>query len=157
MDKRTTRILTFALIAGASLLAACSASPAALPTPSNSASGPTWAPSNGLVQSSSAGNVTVDIKWLGSQNGSLAFQVDMNTHSVDLDQYDLDKLALLRDDAGGEYTPTSWLSAPGGHHREGTITFSIPQALTEGKARSIRMVIRGVAGVAERVLEWRLS
>jgi hypothetical protein len=63
---------------------------------------------------------------------------------------------VLRDDAGNEYRPSSWDSAPGGHHRQGTLTFPIPDSLGQGKARYIEMVIRDVAGVKERVLRWEL-
>lgn len=156
MGKRTTRILTIALIAGATLLAACSSSSAS-PSPTSPSGSGSQAPTNGLVQSSSGGSVTIDVKWLGAQDGSLAFQVTMDTHSVDLDQYDLGKLVTLRDDAGNEYAPTAWLSAPGGHHREGTLKFPVPESLTQGKARSIQLVLRDVAGVGERVLQWLLG
>jgi hypothetical protein len=68
---------------------------------------------------------------------------------VYLDQYDLGELAVLRDDAGKEYHPTSWDSAPGGHHRRGILAFSPPE-----KAKYLELVIRGVAEVRERVFRW---
>ncbi|MBI2916966.1 MAG: hypothetical protein HYY01_03145 [Chloroflexi bacterium] len=115
-------------------------------------------PTNGLVQTHSGGNVTIEVKWRGSPDGSgLAFQVTMDTHSADLDQYDLGKLALPPDDAGREYAPTAWVSAPGGHHREGTLKFPVPDSLALGSARSVQLIIRGVAGVAEHALVWQLA
>ncbi|MBI2830393.1 MAG: hypothetical protein HYX81_04450 [Chloroflexi bacterium] len=113
-------------------------------------------PSNGLVQSNEGGAVTIAVKWLGQRNGSLVFQVSMDTHSVDLDVYDLDNLALLRDDNGKEYRPVSWQAAAGGHHRSGTLAFSVPGLLEENAGKSIYMVIRDVAGVAERDFRWEL-
>ena len=148
-------VLALAVMVLALVLGACASSASPSPT---SPSGPgSQAPTNGLVQSSSGGSVTIDVKWLGAQDGSLAFQVTMDTHSVDLDQYDLGKLAVLRDDTGKEYAPAAWLSPPGGHHREGTLKFPVPESLTQGKARSIQLVIRDVAGVGERVLQWLLG
>ncbi|MDP2744459.1 MAG: hypothetical protein Q8P00_05275 [Dehalococcoidia bacterium] len=114
-------------------------------------------PTNGLVQSSEGGAVEIDVKWQGERNGILTFEVVMDTHSVDLDQYDLGKLAGLRDDGGAEYRPASWRSAPGGHHRSGTLTFPVPGSLSEGKAKYVEMIIRDVADVKERVLKWTLE
>ncbi len=80
----------------------------------------------------------------------------MNTHSVDLDQYDLGELAVLRDDAGNEYHPISWDSPPGGHHRRGALTFPLPDSLSQGEARYLEIVIQDIAGIEQRVLKWEL-
>jgi hypothetical protein len=109
------------------------------------------------VQSSTGGKVTIDVEWTGIENNTLVFYVAMNTHSVDLDRYDLGKVAVLRDDTGKEYRPSSWHSAPGGHHRSGTLTFPIPDSLSQGRARYLQLIIRDVAGVKERTLKWELG
>ncbi len=113
-------------------------------------------PTNGLVQTSAEGSVTIDIEWAKAEGSTLSFNVDMNTHSVDLDPYDLRKLAILRDDTGNEYRAASWDSAPGGHHRQGVLTFPLPQSIKEGKAKYLELVIQNVAGVRERALKWVL-
>ena len=113
-------------------------------------------PTNGLVQSNTGGSVTIDAEWIKAEDGLLMFDVSMNTHSVDLDQYDLGELAVLRDDAGNEYHPVSWDAAPGGHHRKGTLAFALPDSLSQEKAKYVEIVIRDVAGVEERVLKWEL-
>ncbi len=113
-------------------------------------------PTNGLVQSNTGGSVTIDVEWTKAENGYLIFNVDMNTHSVDLDQYDLGELVVLRDDAGNEYRPVSWDSASGGHHRKGILTFPLPDSLSQGTAKYVEMVIQDVAGINERVLKWEL-
>ena len=114
-------------------------------------------PTNGPVQSNNGGAVNIDVKWLSVENDKLVFDVSMNTHSVNLDQYDLGKLAILRDELGNEYVPVSWNSAPGGHHRKGTLTFAFPEALSQGKTKYLELIIHDVAGVGERVLKWELS
>ena len=113
-------------------------------------------PQNGAVQSSSAGSVTIDVEWTDTGASFITFNVSMNTHSVELDDYDLGKLIVLRDDDGNEYLPLSWDSAPGGHHRQGTLTFTLPETLSQGTAKYLEMVINDVAGIAERVLIWQL-
>ena len=113
-------------------------------------------PTNGLVQSSTGSTVTIDIEWLRPDDDLLIFAVALNTHSVDLDHYDLGELATLRDDEGEEYHPTSWDSAPGGHHRQGTLTFPFPYSLSQEKAKYIQIVIRDVDDIDERLFKWEL-
>ncbi|MBI4283067.1 MAG: hypothetical protein HY663_01195 [Chloroflexi bacterium] len=114
------------------------------------------APAKGLAQTSTEGSVTIDVKWVKTEGDLLIFDVSMNTHSVDLDRYDLEKLAILRDDTGNEYRPASWDSPAGGHHRTGTLVFPLPDSVRQGKAKYVEMVIRDIAGIKERVLKWEL-
>ena len=132
----------------------------------NSASdgGETTARSDGAeasaaTQRSESGEVTVEVVWKGRSAGPI-FDVTMDTHSVDLDGYDLEKLAVLRNDRGKEVRPSGWDAPKGGHHREGTLRF--PEKAPGGDpiigpdTREIELIIRDVAGVAERKFEWRL-
>ncbi len=153
-------VLAIIIIIAAVIVAGCS--PGFVPqqredTPSPSpSSGSSYEPINGLAQSNTAGALTIDMEWIKAEDGSLVFNVAMNTHSVDLDQYDLGELTILRDDADNEYHPVSWDSAPGGHHRKGTLTFPLPDSVSQGKAKYIEVMIRDVAGIEERVLKWEL-
>ena len=113
-------------------------------------------PTNGMVQSNTGGSVTIDVEWHGGETNSLVFYVSMNTHSVDLDRYDLKEITILRDDEGKEYGSTFWDSAPGGHHRSGTLAFSLPDSVSQEKTKYVEMIIRDVAGIEERVLKWEL-
>ncbi len=124
------------------------------PSPSSGSS--SHRPTNGLVQSNTGGSVTIDVEWIKEEDGLLIFNVSMNTHSVDLDEYDLGELAVLRDGMGYEYHPISWDSASGGHHRNGTLTFPIPDSLSQGETEYLEVAIRDVAGIEERVLQWEL-
>ena len=117
---------------------------------------PTGSPANGMVQSSDGGAVTIDVEWHGEENDSLVFYVTMNTHSVDLDRYDLRELAVLRDNEGNEYSPTAWDSSPGGHHVRGMLSFTLPDSLGQGETEYIEIIIRDVDGIEERVLKWEL-
>ncbi len=160
MNKFTkSSILALLIIIVAVIAAGCSSGfvpqreeGAYLPSSSSSFNGPT----NGLVQSNTGGSVTLDVEWIKEGDGLLIFDVSMNTHSVDLDQYDLGELAVLSDDMGNEYHPVSWDSAPGGHHRQGTLTFPIPDSLSQRKAKYVEIMIRDVAGIEKRVLKWEL-
>lgn len=110
---------------------------------------------------SEGGRVTVAVFWDGlvraeGDRVTLAFQVAMDTHSVNLDAYDLAKLAVLRNDRGETVRPASWEAPRGGHHRKGVLTFAVPAKFVAG-ARFLELVVRDVAGVPERVLRWELG
>lgn len=114
-------------------------------------------PLQASTQVSEGGQVSVEVTWLGPAAGPV-FEVAMNTHSVDLDGYDLAKLAVLRTDKGQEVRPSRWDAPAGGHHRRGTLAF--PDKAPDGgpligpNTAWIELVIRDVAGVPERVFRW---
>ncbi len=105
------------------------------------------------TQTVEGGSVTVAVTPLALKAGEpLEFDIAMNTHSVDLSN-DMLKAVVLRDDAGKEYAPTAWDGpAGGGHHRDGKIKFD---ALTPN-AKSVTLIVKGIAGVPERTFKWSL-
>ena len=107
-----------------------------------------------MTQSIAGGGVTAKVTFLNptAANGP-RFQVVLDTHSVNLDAYDLKSIAVLRDDTGKSYVPTAAENKGSGHHREATITFP---KLSPG-AKRIEMVVKDVAGVKERVFAWNLE
>ena len=118
---------------------------------------PVAAQGSGETQTNRDGQVTVAVTWPGPPTG-LAFRVVLDTHSVDLDGYDLGALTLVRGDQGAEVWPISWDAPPGGHHREGSLVF--PDASSDEMpvigpdTRALELVIRDVGGVQERVFRW---
>lgn len=106
-------------------------------------------------QINSEGLVEVDVTPVdvSPNSDSWKFNITLNTHSVELDQ-DLTKIGVLVDDKGSVYQPQSWEGTPpGGHHREGVLTFSPPPANPD----SITLKIRGVGGVVERSFTWSIK
>ena len=104
-------------------------------------------------QENEGGNVTVtaqpEVLKIGQKP---TFKLEFNTHSVDL-SFDIAKQSFLTDDKGNKLEESTWSgSPPGGHHREGTLTFNTP--LTETKY--IDLVITNVAEIPERKFEWNL-
>ena len=80
------------------------------------------------------------------------FVISLNTHSGALD-FDLTQISVLQDDRGNSYRPTGWDgSPPGGHHRSGSLRF--PPLAAE--SRRIKLTIKDIYGVPERVFEWNL-
>lgn len=110
-----------------------------------------------VTQTSEGGQVTIKVTWQGPSSGPM-FTVSMDTHSVDLDGYDLRQLAVLRTDQGVEVEPTDWDAPKGGHHRQGTLTFPVSdpegRAIVSPDVRAITLIIRDVAGIPERQFQW---
>ena len=110
----------------------------------------------GGERASDAGSVTVKLTWEGPEAGPV-FTVVMDTHSIDLDGFDLQKLALLRTDSGVEVAPVAWDAGPGGHHREGKLRFPATvdgRPLLGESVRGIAVIVRDVAS-PERSFEWK--
>jgi hypothetical protein len=148
------------LVAGVTgFTAGCGASAQAGPVGAPSAPSAPGAGATPLTLKNEEGQVTVEVTWAGTSPGvgSVMFEVVLDTHSVDLDRYDLRDLAVLRTDTGIEARPTEWRAPKGGHHRKGALTFP---AAVEGRpvlgpeARQIELVIRDIAGVPERRFTW---
>ena len=107
----------------------------------------------GLTRTDSGGGVTVKVTYVHSQGEEDArFEVALDTHSVNLDAYDLKTLSVVRDDTGKSYQPLKTETKGSGHHREATLTF--PKISPE--ASVLELVITDVAGVKERVFRWEL-
>ncbi len=109
------------------------------------------------ARTSEAGEVKIVVEWQGKEAGP-AFKVTMDTHSLELDDYDLTRLATLRTSDGRETLPLTWDAPKGGHHREGTLTFSgnalDGKPLIGPNTKRFELIIYEVAGVAERSFEW---
>lgn len=86
-------------------------------------------------------------------DGDLRFQVALDTHSVNLDGYDLKKIAVLRDDAGKDHLPKSVENKGSGHHRQSTLVF----AKQANGTKRVELVIKGIAEAKERVFRWDLQ
>jgi hypothetical protein len=69
-----------------------------------------------------AGEVTVKIDPVAIDDDGASFEITLDTHSVALDMDVAESASLL---VGGKpWTGTRWQGdGPGGHHREGTLTF----------------------------------
>lgn len=113
----------------------------------------------GPTQTSEGGGVTLKATWLEPRD-RLEFKIVLDTHSVDLDGYDLRALATLRAEHVRSVSPIAWDAPKGGHHREGTLRFPARDAGGAGvyaADRAYTLSIRDVAGVPLRTFTWRTS
>ena len=141
------RLLT-ALAAVAMLTASCTnakAAPTAVPSSSGTLS------SDLGEQRHEAGAVTVIASWLADPMPTA--RVTLDTHSVDLDGFDLVQLARVRLDGGAWIPATTWDAPKGGHHRSGTVRFGSLDPQAFASARAIELEVRDVA-VPSHLLRW---
>jgi hypothetical protein len=116
---RKAELAGWALIATFGVAAVAASPVAARAQASTNARGP---------QSSAAGGVTVKVvpRSLGSADNRWEFSVVLDTHSTDLND-DLAQSATLTTSDGRTLKPSGWTgAAPGGHHREGVLSFDVP-------------------------------
>lgn len=111
-------------------------------------------------QVSVGGDVTIRVTWHGPEAGT-EFSVSMDTHSVDLDGYDLSKMVVLHTNDGREAPAIRWDAPKGGHHRKGTLAFSEValdgEPFVAANTESIELVLYEVAGVPTRSFVWELK
>lgn len=94
----------------------------------------------------------------------LVFLINLTVHQGRLEPYQMDKLVYFRDETGKEHPALAeWnvlTETSDNHHRQGVVRF--PRIDATGKpllpeaARKFQLVIRNIANVKERVLEWQL-
>jgi hypothetical protein len=104
-----------------------------------------------LSQQVSSGGVTVAATLLRDQGEATAIKLVLDTHSVGLDGYKFDEIAILQDDTGKSYPVVAVEQASGGgHHRQAILRFEKVRA----EAKTIELVVKDVAGVKERIFRW---
>jgi hypothetical protein len=100
----------------------------------------------------SEGLVTVEVTPLNIFSDSNSkFEIRFTTHSGDVN-YDLVKIATLKDSNGKEYRPLSWEGKMGGHHVEGVLSF--PKINT--KTNSITLIIPNI-DKKDRIFTWSVD
>ena len=109
--------------------------------------------SSGPTVTVGGGGVTVKGTFLNPQGTDDArFDIALDTHSVDLDRYDLKALSVLRDDQGKTYAPIRVENEGSGHHRQIVLVFPRPS----GNVKKLELVIKDIAGVKERLFRFDL-
>jgi len=80
------------------------------------------------------------------------FEITFTTHSGSMD-FAVEKIAVLTDGQGTKYDSAVWEgSPPGGHHRNGTLTFNKPLL----KGGSISLVLQNISQVLTRKFAWQI-
>lgn len=109
----------------------------------------------GLTQEAEASGVTAKATYKNpDENKNPTFNVALDTHSVDLDRYRFEAVVVLRDDSGNVYKAELISSKGSGHHREASVEF---RGADITNAKFVELVIKGVAGVDERVFRFEPS
>lgn len=90
-------------------------------------------------------------------NNEIAFYVALNTHTVDLSAYQLDKMAILSPSSGQKVKPLRWESEGAGHHVSGFLIFNrYVDKIDILKTSKLKLSLGKVAK-SERKFSWRLK
>lgn len=98
--------------------------------------------------STDSGDVEIGLIPVKIDNRNLILNIALNTHSVDLSQFDLKQITVLRYNGKTAYP----IEAPKivGHHSSGSIVFNV-----NGDLKDFTITIKGIPKVEERVYEWK--
>ena len=111
-------------------------------------------PQAGLTRQVAGGGVTVAATLLKDRTESTSIQLALDTHSVNLDAYQFDAIAVLRDDQGKAYPLDAVEKSTGaGHHRQAVLRF----AKVEASAKAVELIVKDIAGVKERTFRWSVA
>ncbi len=93
------------------------------------------------------GEVSIDLTPSDVNNGQLKVKISVNTHSVNLEPFDLKEITTL-EYKGKSIKP---ISAPAlaGHHTNGELVFEVDE-----KIDSFTIKIKGIPKVEERIFKW---
>lgn len=103
------------------------------------------------VQDHEAGAVSVAAFWLADPTP--VARVSLDTHSVDLEGFDLAVRARVRLDGGPWIAAAKWDARRDAHHRSGTLSFTSLDPRAFASARVIELEVREVA-VPSHLLRW---
>ncbi len=108
---------------------------------------------NSSTQENDGGNVKIIVMPKTLAVGEKpSFDIVFETHSVDLD-FDVVQISSLVDEKGQVFNKSIWEgSEPGGHHREGNLTFNTILS----KTKFAKLIIRDVSDIPERTFRWEL-
>src|SRR5512146_64780 len=108
-------------------------------------------PQTDLTRQVAAGGVPATATLLTDRTAATAVRLALNPHSVNLDAYQFDSMASLRDDRGKTYALEAVESPTGsGHHRQAVLRFARPDV----GAKAVELIVKDVAGVKERTFRW---
>jgi len=96
--------------------------------------------------------VTVSLPTPPSLGSPVRVKVVLDTHSATIDGVAFERAVALRKPDGTEVAPSAVEEPSGsGHHREAVVVFPVLEVATE-----IRIVVRDVGGIGERVFSWEM-
>ena len=110
--------------------------------------------STGITIEAQAAEVTVKVTYSNFEAAIPVFNVVLDTHSVELDQYRFEDIVVLRDQAGKEHKPQITSTKGSGHHREAVLEFKNADL---SDSDYVELVIKNLPGVPERVFKFDLT
>jgi len=108
-----------------------------------------------LERTSNNGGVKISAQYLvdqSSQIDGISFQLNLSTHYVDLDKYDIQSLSFVRVDEGPLQPATKWVATGEGHHIKGILKFV--DQLPPG-SHQVQLIVKDIGNTGDRIFEWK--
>lgn len=109
-----------------------------------------------LERFNNEGAVKVTAEYLPPKKSKIeeiSFRLVLDTHSVNLEQYDIQQLSSLIIDNGAPIEASKWQPTGASHHFNGVLSFSKELPSEE---HTIKLIVKNIDNVEERVFEWQL-
>jgi|SRR3989344_5125095 len=100
-----------------------------------------------LTGTTDSGDVAIELTPDGITDGKLTLNIAVNTHSVELTQFNLQEITTLEYD--GQKVKPSSIPTLSGHHSTGTMQFTVDKEIS-----SFTITITGIPKVEERIYRW---
>ncbi|HLD18621.1 MAG TPA: hypothetical protein VJB90_01265 [Candidatus Nanoarchaeia archaeon] len=100
-----------------------------------------------VIGDTGQGNVEIGLQPIEVKPGMVKVKISANTHSVDLGQFDLKKIVVLK--YGSKELKPVEASALSGHHASGFIVFQ-----PTGELKSFTIILKGIPAIDQRKYEW---
>ncbi len=101
--------------------------------------------------STAMGDVLIELSPRKTETGRLEVDISANTHSVPLDEFDMEKITVLKIN-GNTFHPAS-ASVLSGHHASGKIIFDTGAEIPD----EFTITIQGIPAVEERIYNWKIN
>lgn len=94
-----------------------------------------------------AGDVLIELTPLNIKDGKLNVKIDMNTHNIDLAQFDLKQITTL--EYNGKSIEPVETPAIRGHHSSGILIFNV-----DNNIKYFTIKIENIPPIGDRIFEW---
>ena len=96
-----------------------------------------------------AGDVLIELTPLNIKDGKLNVKIDMNTHNIDLAQFDLKQITTLEYN-GKSINPID-VPILRGHHSSGILIFNV-----DNNIKDFTIKIKNIPPTGDRIFEWKV-
>ena len=114
-------------------------------------------PNYPLERMSKEGDMRISALYLShesSEADTTSFRLNLNSHYLDLEKYDIQSMSYIRVDKGSLWPATKSVASGDGHYVQGILSFAGHEL---HGSRHVQLAMKGVDGSEDRVFEWKAA